>query len=317
MGIAANMLDPSVLALGANTLASPCNSSVAVAGICPGGVKLPYSTFNGDVAQALRRFPQYQNINWRDVPTGSSIYNALEVVLEQRFAHGVQFRAGYTYSRLNNDGAESAQGGNGVNATVQNPACPHVCEWGLSQDDTPHVFLFGYSWELPGGKRFHGAAGALLGGWNLSGALRYESGRPLNIFMNNDLGGLIFNGQKRPNRVKGQSAIASHSGFFNPLTMNYFNASAWADPGPDQFGNAPRADGSVRGTPTYNEDASVFKVFKLHEQLAMRFDAEFGNIFNRTDFCNPDRNFSDGSFGTISTQCNQPRSIQFGLKFTY
>ena len=24
-----------------------------------------------------------------------------------------------------------------------------------------------------------------------------------NIFMNNDLGGLIFNGQKRPNRVKG------------------------------------------------------------------------------------------------------------------
>jgi len=317
LGVGANMLDPSVLALGANTLSSPCNSSVAVAGICPGGVALPYSTFNGDVAQALRRFPQYQNILWRDVPTGSSIYNALEVVLEQRFAHGLQFRAGYTYSRLNNDGAESAQGGNGVNGTVQNPACPHVCEWGLSQDDTPHVFLFGYSWELPGGKRFHGAAGALLGGWNLSGALRYESGRPLNIFMNNDLGGLIFNGQKRPNRVKGQSAIAKHSGFFNPLTMNYFNASAWADPGPDQFGNAPRADGSVRGTPTYNEDASVFKVFKLHEQLAMRFDAEFGNIFNRTDFCNPDRNFSAGSFGTINTQCNQPRSIQFGLKFTY
>jgi len=316
LGVDANMLNPSVLALQANTLASTCNSTVAVGGVCPGGVPLPYATFNGSVAQALRRYPQYQNILWRDVPTGSSIYNALEVVLEQRFAHGVQFRAGYTYSRLNNDGAESAQGGNGVNATIQNPACPHVCEWGLSQDDTPHVFLFGYSWELPG-KRFKGATGLLLGGWNLSGALRYESGRPLNIFMNNDLGGLIFNGQKRPNRVKGQSAIASHDGFFNPLTMNYFNKNAWVDPGTDQFGNAPRADGSVRGTPTYNEDASVFKVFKLHEQLAMRFDAEFGNIFNRTDFCNPNTNFSASSFGTISTQCNQPRSIQFGLKFTY
>ena len=269
------------------------------------------------MAQALRKYPQYQNINWRDVPTGSSIYNALEVVLEQRFAHGVQFRAGYTYSRLNNDGAESAQGGNGVNNTVQNPACPHVCEWGLSQDDTPHVFLFGYSWELPGAKRFHGAAGVLLSGWNLSGALRYESGRPLNVFMNNDLGGLIFNGQKRPNRVKGTSPIASHDGFFNPLTMNYFDAGAWADPGTNAFGDAPRADGSVRGTPTYNEDASVFKVFKLHEQLSMRFDAEFGNIFNRTDFCNPNTNFSSGSFGTINTQCNQPRSIQFGLKFSY
>ncbi len=317
MGIAANMLDPSVLALGANTLGSACNSTTATAGICPGGVALPYGSFNGTVAQALRRYPQYQNILWRDVPTGSSIYNALEVVLEQRFAHGLQFRAGYTYSKLNNDGAESAQGGNGVNAVIQNPACPHVCEWGLSQDDTPHVFLFGYSWEVPGAKRFKGATGALLGGWNVSGVLRYESGRPYNIFMNNDLGGLIFNGQKRPNRVKGTSAIASHSGFFNPLTMNYFDKNAWADPGPDQFGNAPRADGSVRGFPTYNEDASVFKVFTLKEQLKMRFDAEFGNIFNRTDFCDPDRNFTNGSFGTVSTQCNQPRSIQFGLKFTY
>jgi hypothetical protein len=179
------------------------------------------------------------------------------------------------------------------------------------------VFLFGYSWEVPGGKRWKGAAGALLGGWNLSGALRYESGRPYNIFMNNDLGGLLFNGQKRPNRVKGTSAIAKHSGFFNPLTMNYFDPNAWADPGSNQLGNAPRADGSVRGFPTYNEDASVFKVFTLKEQLKMRFDAEFGNIFNRTDFCDPNRNFSAASFGTVSTQCNQPRSVQFGLKFTY
>ena len=317
MGIQANMLDPSVLSLGANTLGTACNSTVAPTGTCAGGVALPYSTFNGSVAQALRLYPQYQNILWRDVPTGSSIYNALEVVLEQRVSHGLQFRVGYTYSRLNNDGAESAQGGNGVNATVQNPACPHKCEWGLSQDDTPNVFLVGYTYELPGAKRFKGAAGAILGGWNLSGALRYESGRPLNIFMNNDLGGLIFNGQKRPNRVKGTGAIASHSGFFNPNTMNYFDKSAWTDPGPDAFGNAPRADGSVRGFPTYNEDVSMFKVFTIREQLKMRFNAEFGNIFNRTDFCNPDTNFSDGTFGTINTQCNQPRSIQFGLRFDY
>ena len=174
----------------------------------------------------------------------------------------------------------------------------------------------GYSWEIPGAKRFKGAAGALLGGWNLSGALRYESGRPLNIFMNNNLGGLIFNGQKRPNKVKGVDPIAKHSGFYNPLTMKYFDPSAWVDPGPDQLGDAPRADGDARGFPTYNEDLAIFKVFKLHEQLSMRFDAEFGNIFNRTDFCNPNTNFS-GGFGQIGTQCNQPRSVQFGLKFTY
>jgi len=304
MGVYANMLDPAVL------------STYTPAQLQGAPTTLPYPGFTGDLAQSLRLYPQYQNILWRDVPTGSSIYNALEVVLEQRFSHGLQFRAAYTRSRLNNDGAESAQGGNGVNQTTQNPACPHRCEWGLSDDDTPNVFLVGYTWELPGAKRWSGATGALLGGWNVSGALRYESGRPFNIFMNNSLGGLLFNGQLRPDRVKGQNAIASHSGFFNPLSMSYFNPNAWTTPA-GTFGTAPRADGTARGFPTYNEDVNLFKVFTLKEQLQMRFEAEFGNIFNRTDFCDPNRNWSAGSFGQVSTQCNQPRSIQFGLKFSF
>jgi hypothetical protein len=304
MGVYANMLDPSVL------------TTYTQAQLQAPPATLPYPGFTGDLAQSLRLYPQYQNILWRDVPTGSSIYNALEVVLEQRFSHGLQFRAAYTHSRLNNDGAESAQGGNGVNQTTQNPACPHRCEWGLSDDDTPNVFLVGYTWELPGAKKWSGATGALLGGWNVSGALRYESGRPFNIFMNNNLGGLLFNGQLRPDRVKGQDAIASHSGFFNPLSMSYFNPNAWATPA-GTFGTAPRADGAARGFPTYNEDVNLFKVFTLKEQLQMRFEAEFGNIFNRTDFCDPNRNWSAGSFGQVSTQCNQPRSIQFGLKFSF
>ena len=311
LGVDANMNDPSVLGLGSAVLNSPCNSTS-----CPAGITLPYPSFNGNVAQALRRYPQYQNILWRGVPTGNSIYHALETVLEQRLAHGLQFRVGYTYSRLNNDGAENAQG-SGFNTGIQNPADPEKGEWGLSADDVPHVFLFGYTWEVPGAKRFKGAAGALLGGWNLSGALRYESGRPLNITMNNDLGGFLFNQQKRPNRVKGTNGVTSRSGNFNPGVQNYFNKAAWADPGPLQFGNAPRRDGSVRGFPTYNEDVSVFKEFQLQERLKMRFTAELGNAFNRTDFCDPDTNFSAGSFGTVNTQCNQPRNVQFGLKFDF
>ena len=49
----------------------------------------------------------------------------------------------------------------------------------------------------------------------------------------------------------------------------------------------------------------------------MRFEALFGNIFNRTDFCDPNNFFGPASFGTVSTQCNQPRSIQFGLRLIY
>jgi hypothetical protein len=328
LGVLDNMNNPSILSLGHTVLTSTCNSTVAVGGLCAGGVSLPYPSFNGSVAQALRMFPQYQNINYRGVPTGSSMYNALEVVLEQRVSHGLQFRVGYTYSRLNNDGAESGQGDNGINSPVQNPACPHKCEWGLSADDTPNVFLVGYTYELPGAHRWRGASGALLGGWNLAGALRYESGRPLNIAMDNsNLGPVLFNSQRRPNRVAGASGTVSRSGF-NPLTMSYLKLSGWSDPGVDSagnalFGNAPRRDGSVRGWPTYSEDMSVFKDFTLKEQLKMRFSVQAGNIFNRTDFCDPGANSNvqtwgqNTGFGTITTQCNQPRSFQLGLKFSY
>src|SRR5262249_34334901 len=265
--------------------------------------------------------PQYQNIVYRDVPLGSSMYNALEVVVEQRFTHGLQFRVGYTYAKLYNDGSETGQSGDGRNARIQNPACPQQCEWCLSDDDTPNVFLVRYTWEIPGAKHFPGAAGALLGGWNVSGVLRYESGRPLNINMDNSaFGGFLFNAQRRPNRVSGVSARAKQQGsFYNPLAQNYFNTAAWGDPGTNPFGNAPRADGTARGFPTYNEDVSVFKTFTLKEQLKARFEAQFGNIFNRTDFCNPSTFWSAGAatFGSIGTQCNYPRSVQFGLKFTY
>ncbi len=324
MGVGANMNPSSILSIPNATLTANCSAGAnAPGGICAGGVPLPYSTFNGSVAQALRTYPQYQNVLWRDVPIGSSMYNALEVVLEQRYSHGLGFRVGYTYSKLYNDGSETGQGGDGANGAVQDPSCPHVCEWGLSRDDTPHVFLVGFTWEVPFGKNLSSSAGRfILGGWNFAGALRYESGRPMNITMDNPLGGILFNGQRRPNRVKGVSAVKRGSSF-NPLADNYFNAAAWTNPGLDPItanpllGNAPRRDGSVRAFPTYNEDINIFKVFPLKERFNLRFETQLGNIFNRTDFCDPNGFFGPASFGTVNTQCNQPRSIQFGLRLNY
>jgi hypothetical protein len=297
-----------VLALGTPVLQSNINSPLARAANIP----IPYPGFNGNVAQALRDFPQYQGIIWRGVPLGKSQYHGLQLTLERRFSKGFQARFGYTYSKLRNNGAESAQGDNGINGGVQNPADP--LEWGLSADDTPHVFLTGFTWEVPGPSS--GLAGAVLGGWNVSGLLRYESGRPLNINMNNDLGGLLFNSQKRPNRVPGADPVAA-SGDFDPFTDNYFNRSAWADPGPLAFGNAPKRDGEVRGFRYYGEDINIFKVFPLGGTRRLRFEAQFGNIFDRIVYCDPNQNWSSTAFGTVNNQCNTARSIQFGFRYDF
>jgi hypothetical protein len=311
LGVDANMNDPRVLALGATVLQSNINSATAqAAGIAP-----PYPGFNGNVAQALRKYPQYQAIQWRGVPTGKSQYHAMELMLERRFSRGLQARFAYTYSKLNNNGAESAQGVEGINGTVQDPSKP--LEWGISSDDTPHVFLTGFTWEVPGGQKWtSGLSKVLLTGWNVSGILRYESGRPLNITMSNDLGGLLFNGQKRPNRSSGVVGVTA-DGTFDPNADRYFDNSAWTDPGPLQFGNAPRRDTTIRSFPVYSEDINIFKVFDLPTGAKIRFESMFGNIFNRTLFCDPNTNWSAGTFGLISTQCNQPRSIQFAIRYDY
>jgi hypothetical protein len=185
----------------------------------------------------------------------------------------------------------------------------------LSGDDTPHVFLTGFTWEVPGPSSA-GLSQTLLGGWHVGGTLRYESGRPLNIFMNNDLGGLLFNGQKRPNRVSGTDGVAA-SGDFDPATDNYFDRNAWVDPGPLQFGNAPKVDGSVRSFPNYSEDVNVFKEFRLREAMKLRFEMDIGNLFNRVIFCDPNTNWSSPAFGTVNTQCNQARSVQFAIRLDY
>jgi hypothetical protein len=308
LGVDANMNSPSVLSLGTAVLQSNINSDLAHAA----GIQSPYPGFNGNVAQALRKWPQYQNIQWRGVPTGESQYHALELMLERRYSRGLQWRVGYTYSNLHNNGAESAQGDNGINGMVQDPSNP--LPWGLSLDDTPHVFLTGFTWEVPGPSS--GLSETLLGGWHVSGIIRYESGRPLNVVMNNDLGGLLFNGQKRPNRVSGSDAVAA-SGSFDPTTDNYFNRNAWTDPGPLQFGNAPRADGTVRAFPNHSEDVNVFKEFRLRDPMKARFEVDFGNLFNRTLFCDPNTNWSSPAFGTVNTQCNQPRSVQFAFRLDF
>jgi hypothetical protein len=73
----------------------------------------------------------------------------------------------------------------------------------------------------------------------------------------------------------------------------------------------------VRSFAVSSEDLNLFKVFALKGDNRIRFEAMFGNIFNRTLFCDPNTNWSAGSFGTVNTQCNQPRSIQLAIRYDF
>ena len=69
-----------------------------------------------------------------------SNYNSLQVLLEKRYSHGLQFQASYTYSK-SLDNASSFE--NLVIPTNFNST------YGPSLFDARHRFVFNYVWELP------------------------------------------------------------------------------------------------------------------------------------------------------------------------
>jgi hypothetical protein len=259
-------------------------------------------------------YPQYQSLDYRVLSVGQSSYHSMQAKLDKRFAQGLQFRVFYTWSKLINVGAENAERG-GV--PVQNPLATLQENRSYSEDDVPHTMVTAWTWELPFAKGRTGIPAKMMQGWTLNGILRYESPRPLTITMDNDMGGLLFNTQKRPNRVAGAEAKREFDKF-DPNVHRVFDPAAWTNPGPLTFGNAVRADGSVRGIVTaISEDVSIFKLTKIGERVSHRIEAQFGNIANRTVFCEPNTNWSSPQFGQTSTQCNQPRSIQLGMKVEF
>jgi hypothetical protein len=101
--------------------------------------------------------------------------------------------------------------------------------------------------------------------------------------------------------------------YFNP---NTFTEDTTADPSLlGRVGNAPRT--ICCGPGISNTDIALMKIIPVSETRHFEFRAEFFNLFNHTQFDNPDGNSTDGSqFGQV-TQAKDPRLAQFALKFYF
>jgi hypothetical protein len=105
-----------------------------------------------------------------------SEYNGLQNELKVRAFHNLTADFAYTFSKALDNTSEIFSSTGGVSTPIaQNPFDPNNGERGVSAESYPHVFTTYLVYELPW-KNTQGFVGRVLGGWQISGTHRYQSG---------------------------------------------------------------------------------------------------------------------------------------------
>ncbi len=275
---------------------------------------LPTPTFvNGNIfypAGSPLANPQVANTTtWWS--SGDSNYNALQVDVNHRLAHGLQIRGVYTHSKSLDDGtAWNSSVGTNAPGFVMFPPNPKI-DWGLSTYDVRNAAVINGTYEIPFKDR-------LWGGWSVSAIETLQSGFPFTPQLGYNPSG---DGDSR-NPVR----PSFNPTFTRPIILGgptqYFNPAAFAPPATGTYGNVGRD--TLIGPGIAELDLSALKKTALSEKVTLQFRAEIFNILNRANFGTPNAVvFSSATSGisptagVITSTSTTSRQIQFGLKLIW
>ena len=238
-----------------------------------------------------------------EMPVANSSYNSFQSLVKQRLSHGLQFLVSYTWSR-SIDNASSFE--NSVN-----PIDPRKSR-SLSLFDARHRLVVSEYWQIPEWQISNWTR-HLANGWELSSILTLQSGFPIRLTSSDDLelmSSLNFETPGEPNQIAPLRRLDPHnSGGY------YFDPASFVDGPMGQIGDAPRT--ICCGPGIANLDLGAHKVFAVREGMKLEFRTEIFNVFNHTQFFNPDGNITDGaSFGQVS-RARDPRLIQLAMRLTF
>jgi hypothetical protein len=261
-------------------------------------------------------------------PNSDSHYNALQATLAHHFSKGLYFQSAYTYAKSIDDVSTASV----AFVTRVNNQTDARASRGLSDFDRRHRFVASGVYQLPFFASANGVEHAALGGWEASGVMTLQSGAPFSVF-DPDGGGAyaLASPSSTATFVPGFScADAASHGSTSQRLGNWINAAAY-EPDPTAtlsngnpsdgtlYGNTPR--NCVIGPDQKNVDFTLGKVFKIREGQAIRFRADFFNLFNHPSFAVPAAPAVGTSPGTglaaITSTVGTPRLIQFSLKYSF
>jgi hypothetical protein len=277
-------------------------------------------------ANAVRENPAW---NFCECKTsgGDTWYNSLQLSLQKRLSHNLQFQLSYTFSKLLDD-TQGLHGGEAGGSIVTGTDPFNLkTDKGLADFSDPHYFTFNALYTVPS-VDWKGI-GFLVQGWRLGTIVSANSGLSFAAYLssNRSRSGVLGGGSGNPDRpdlVPGCHAILGGPN-------RYFDPACFAIQAAGFLGTAGR--NILTGPRHVNWDFSLVKdthIRYLGEAGSVEFRAEFFNLLNHPDFNIP----TDGrtvytatgtsanttplsTAGQISNTVASARQIQFAVKLIF
>ncbi len=282
---------------------------------------LPFNAVNNN---ALIQPSYYQTVY-------NSIYHGLQTKFTHRLSHGLQIEGAYTWSHAIDNSVDAITPAVGSETFPRNSL--NLAEnRGNSDNDTRHVAVIDYVWELPlgRGKAYanRGVLGKIFEGMQFSGITTFQTGHPWQVrtLVDSQRTGIGAWGLQvgDPFAAPAGASCAASAGLGKIYVTN---TCAFVIP---PYGSPGSARNSIYGPGFVDFDLVFAKRMKLSErfQLEMRFEGY--NIFNHPHFLNPGTDSADvgnlvGSslFGIITSTYTEPdgttsaRQVQVALKLSF
>lgn len=237
----------------------------------------------------------------------SSSYNAMQLVVNRRFARGFSIMADYTYSK-----SLDYVSSDNLNASVSiTDNSNYRLDRGRSDGQPQHIGKVSFLWSLPQMKQGHWLARQVVNGWQVNGIWSIQSGLPFSVTSGQDTN-VDGNTNDRADLTGDPSLDTGRSR--QNLIQKYFNTVAFAVPSVGRGGTSGR--NIMTGPGTSNTDLSFFKVFRPRENHQLQFRGEFFNMFNQVRLGNPTTAMNNSNFGRILS-AGPARVVQFGLRYAF
>jgi hypothetical protein len=260
---------------------------------------------------------------------GTSSYNALQLTLDQKMTHGLQFTFNYTFSKSIDLSSDATRVGTigGNSSQIQNAWSPYQFR-AVSDFDATHQINANWVYQLPFGRgRAFGhdvnrVVDAFIGGWQTSGLTRWTSGFPFSVLNGYNWatdwelsgnGNQI--GQVKTGTYHDSSDATRVSAFANgSAAQNFFS-----EPFPGQSGQR----NNLRGPGFFSLDMALSKSWTMpwSEGQALKFRWEVFNVLNAVRFdplsINATLDLSGSTFGQYTRLATNPRVMQFALRYEF